>query len=304
MSDRTSSGACWMPDTEATSSGCDIEPHAPGRQHVRKFLKAPSARDRRAYVDFLKETVRKEGVEYLFPMPEVEIGILNDERDIFGGRAKVIINEPFIIDTFSDKLETAAFFKEKGFPHPRTFLLEQVSNELPFPFLLKKRYWGGAKKVVIVHDAEELAFYRKRMDDTVAQELVGSDDEEYTVGAFSDGGTAHVIAFRRSLGYGSLSKTVELVIDRGLEKMARDIAKAISLKGSINIQLRKAQGRYVPFEINPRFSSTVYLRSYFGFRDVKWWLGMIEGKKIAYEAKFKKGVAVRTLGEAFFGMAK
>jgi len=284
--------------------GCDIERYVPGRQNVNKFFNAPRASDRRAYLKFLTGIVKKESVAYIFPMPEIEIGILSEERNIFKGNPKVMINDPMIIRTFSDKFETAAFLKKSGFPHPRTFLPEELRGELVYPFLLKQRRWGGAKDVVIVHDDEEFAFYIKKGKDRVAQEIIGSADEEYTVGVFSDGRKIYSIAFRRSLGYGSLSKSVELMSDEVLDGVAADIARAVSLKGSINIQLRKKGKVYIPFEINPRFSSTVHVRHCFGFQDVKWWLDMEEGRPISYAPQYKEGVAVRTLGEAFFNMVR
>jgi carbamoyl-phosphate synthase large subunit len=51
------------------------------------------------------------------------------------------------------------------------------------------------------------------------------------------------------------------------------IAKKLELNGSINIQLRLHEGLPYIFEINPRFSSTVFIRSELGFNDVAWSLG-------------------------------
>jgi carbamoyl-phosphate synthase large subunit len=48
------------------------------------------------------------------------------------------------------------------------------------------------------------------------------------------------------------------------------VAKALQLRGSINIQLRLRDGYPYIFEINPRFSSTVVARHKLGFSDVLW----------------------------------
>ena len=47
-------------------------------------------------------------------------------------------------------------------------------------------------------------------------------------------------------------------------------ADYIDLNGSINIQLRKSMNRIAIFEINPRFSSTVFMRSLVDFNDLLW----------------------------------
>ena len=156
---------------------------------------------------------------------------------------------------------------------------------------------------MLIEDQEELAFLKKRKKDFIAQELLGDIDEEYTAAVFSDGVNVHSIAFKRLLGFGSLSKVIELVEDKAIKDLMIRIAKAASLKGTINVQMRKTARGYVLFEINPRLSSTVYVRHRFGFCDLKWWIDYREGRLIEYHQKYKKGIAIRVLDEAFFDLA-
>ena len=70
------------------------------------------------------------------------------------------------------------------------------------------------------------------------------------------------------------------------------IADELNLIGSINIQLRKSKNRIAIFEINPRFSSTVFMRSLVNFNDVLWSLGIGNPAKeyleeMHFGAKFK-----------------
>jgi hypothetical protein len=74
----------------------------------------------------------------------------------------------------------------------------------------------------------------------------------------------------------------------------------MDFKGSLNVQFRQTERGCVPFEINPRFSSTVYFRSLFGFKDVRWSLDMHEGNPIVYTPGAMKGIGVRKLGEVIF----
>ena len=48
------------------------------------------------------------------------------------------------------------------------------------------------------------------------------------------------------------------------------VAEQLDLIGSMNIQLRLTADGPRIFEINPRFSSTVYMRNLIGFSDVIW----------------------------------
>ncbi|MBU0604982.1 MAG: ATP-grasp domain-containing protein [Candidatus Omnitrophica bacterium] len=285
-------------------AGCDIDPYSAGKSMVPAFFAGPGAADGLRYRKFIEKKVREENIGYIIPTTEAEIVFFDASRVIFGKSAKVFITGSNIIKTCLDKYATALFLKNAGFLYPKTYLLDEYNGELPFPVLLKQRRGCGAKGMMVARDNDEISFYKERLKDIVVQEIIGVAEDEYTMGVFSTGSDVHSIAFRRRLGYGSLSKYAELVNDKKLERLACDVARALSLTGSINIQLRKTAAGYVPFEINPRFSSTVYLRHFFGFQDVKWWIDMEEGHKVTFNPKYKKGVAVRTIGEVFFNLKR
>ncbi len=283
--------------------GCDMDPYAAGKMGGKKFFKSPSGRRSEAYLKFLNEVIDTENIQYILPTTEVEIEFYDAHREYLRNKqVTLFINSSEAIRTFLDKYNTIRFLKKNGLPYPQTYLLESYKNELPFPLLIKMRKGWGGKGLLRIEDKYELAFYKKRVKGAIVQEIVGSSDQEYTVGVFSDGKAVHSIAFRRCLGYGSLTKVAQLVHDDTINYLVERIARASSLEGALNVQLRRVGDCYIPFEINPRFSSTVYFRHYFGFQDVKWWIDLKEGRKIEYMPKYNEGVAVRTLGETFFDL--
>lgn len=281
--------------------GCDIDPYAAGRKGVEKFFISPQASNPQEYLNFVDDLIDKEGISYILPSTEPEIEFYDTYRTHFSRKlTELIINNPIIIKTFLDKYETTNFLKQNNLPHPKTFLLEKYNNELGFPIILKPRKSWGGKRQTTISSEEELLFFKMRNKDNIIQEIVGSPDEEYTVGVFSTGKKIYSIAFKRLLGYGSLTKVAQYVYDLKLRNLAERIAELSSLKGSLNLQVRKAGSGYIPLEINPRFSSTVYIRHCFGFQDVKWWIDLKNGRDAEYIPKFKAGTAVRTIGEVFF----
>ncbi|MCP4151182.1 MAG: hypothetical protein GY757_25790, partial [bacterium] len=153
-----------------------------------------------------------------------------------------------------------------------------------------------------VKEQEELEFYLKRNDDMILQEYIPGDENEYTTGIFSDGENTQTITFRRTLAPGGFSQQVEPVDNEIIAGFLKKLTAALHFKGSLNVQFRKTVKGCVPFEINPRFSSTVYFRHYFGFKDVIWSLQMAEGKKITYTPGTKKQIGVRKFNEVFFDM--
>jgi carbamoyl-phosphate synthase large subunit len=134
---------------------------------------------------------------------------------------------------------------------------------------------------------------------------VGSESEEYTTGVFSNGSSVSVITFRRRLGYGGLSVEAKLAEEPFLEKLAEKVAAEMKLTGSINIQSRKIKDDlFMPFEINPRLSSTLLFRKKFGFDDAVWWLNSLFNKDYCYKKEFRSGVAMRFVSECYFQMEK
>jgi len=93
---------------------------------------------------------------------------------------------------------------------------------------------------------------------------------------------------------------VELVHESETQEIAEKITKACKIKGAFNVQLRKTDKGFIPFEVNARISSTVYFRHLFGFQDVKWWLDISRNKPVEYKLKYLKGIGVRMLGEVLF----
>ena len=87
------------------------------------------------------------------------------------------------------------------------------------------------------------------------------------------------------------------VVDNGdISMLCDNLARALDLRGSMNVQLRLTPRGPMVFEINPRFSSTVYLRHLLGFQDVKWAINEKQNKKISYRPPLNgtKGLRVST----------
>ncbi len=284
---------------DASLIGCDIDKYAGGRSMVDAFEVAPPARDEVNYLSFMEQMAKKYEVKYIYPATEVEIGWFDEHRHYLDDVA-ILINNKFIVGIFSDKYKTVRYLEQLGLLCPKTFLIEEYDGQLGYPFLIKQRRGSGGRGLIEVRDSDDFEFYRKRVSNAIVQEKVGTVDEEYTVGVFSDGKEDYSICFRRYLGYDNLSKLVVLADCGETEKMARTIVKSCKLEGCLNVQLRKTDRGYVPFEVNPRISSACYFRHCFGFQDVKWWLDLKEGKPINYEPKYSKGIGVRTIGEVLF----
>jgi len=291
-------------DNCALLVGCDIDSYPASRKDIDHFYVAPFASEEELFLKFVLDLCRKHDIELIIPSTEQELKVLSNNRELFeNNNIELLINSSYIIDTFLDKFKTIDFFIENGISYPRTFRVDNIKEQLEFPLILKLIESSGGKGVFIINDTLDLEYYTRRYPNSIIQEHIGEEDQEYTVGVFSDGISTYSIAFQRQLGLGGLSKKARLVSDDKLDQLVKHIAKAANLKGSINIQLRRDEhGNYIPFEINPRLSSTLAFREYFGFSDLKWWIDLMYDHKISYKATYKKGIGVKTVAETYFEM--
>ena len=286
--------------------GCDIKFYTPVFHLADKFYQAPAASDTENYLDFLKDIIKKENIEAFLPISEPEIRILNTRRKEIGTLGiKLLLNNRTIIETFLDKLITARYITSIGLIAPKTTLLREYDGSFGFPLIVKPRAGYGSKKLWILEDQNDLDYLRLKDDGClIVQEYIGSESEEYTTGVFSDGNNVSSITFRRRLGYGGLSAEAILVDEPALENLSVRIAKATGLIGGINIQSRRLDysNIFVPFEVNPRLSSTLLFRKRFGFDDAVWWLNVLFGKGYSYKKEYKSGRAIRCVSECYFDM--
>lgn len=280
--------------------GCDIKGVCPVSPILDSFFKAPAAYEQDKYMAFIKNIIISEKVNAYLPISEPEIELLSDRRDEINSLGvKLLLNNQLIINNFIDKLKTVKFLNNLGIKTPHTVLLKDYDGSLKFPVIIKPRRGYGSKRLWKIEDEEDLA-YVKRKDDgfLIVQEHIGHVEEEYTTGVFSDGRNVSSITFKRRLGFGGLSAEAIYSESPFLEQLSEKIALATGLYGSINIQSRRIdENLFVPFEINPRLSSTLPFRKYFGFDDAVWWLNSLFGEKYSYIKKFRAGKFVRYVTE-------
>ncbi len=279
--------------------GCDINDYPVGMDKVKQFWKSDLALSPE-YIENLILKCKELGITHLIPVNEEEIKVISSHANMFcNAGIKVVINHPYILDTFFDKYSTYEYLRGlDGISVPRTYQYDSFKEDGK-RYVVKLRKSCGSKFLETISKKQELEHFGINLKECIVQEYLGDAQEEYTVGVFSDGDRVAVIVFRRKLSHGYTS-FVEIIQDEGIEREAGIIAKSLNLRGYINIQLRKQDGRNYIFEINPRISGTVVFRHQLGFSDVVWWLDMLDGAKMPdYKCKYNTAIGMRELHEKF-----
>lgn len=231
-------------------------------------------------------------------------------------------NNDLTVELCSDKFESVKFLGQRGFKVPDTFLLSDDSlsdAHSSFPIIVKpRREGGGSRGVKMISSKRELEDLRRDVgelaDTWICQEYLTDSSAELTIGALShiDGSAAGATIMRRvfsnrlsihdsSEGHliSSGSSQGYFFRDAKLEACAMDMAEALGSTGPLNIQCRLKKGELVPFEINPRFSASTYLRTLAGVNEIALFVNHVSTReRIAYPTA-RQGLALRSFTERF-----
>lgn len=301
--------------------GCDISPIAYG--HYDGAFDRTMLLKREGYIDDLLSACTELEVDALVAGAEATTALIGAAADRFTAAGITVVqNNPEVVALCTDKEACFDALADHGVPIPETRRIDRDSDldGFPVPCVIKpSRDSGGSAYVFFAKTADEARLYcaylRNNGKIALAQDYVPHDAGEYTVGVLSltDGSIAGSIALRRSfanklsvaaqgdgflisLGY-SQGEIADFAEIRGA---AERIAQRIGSTGPLNVQGRLApSGEFVPFEINPRFSATTYLRTLAGFHEVDVMIRHLTGQPQRHPLRARPGWYLRTLAEIF-----
>lgn len=256
--------------------GTDLSPENSGKAVVDLFEISPSA-DSENYFLWLSSFLKMHSIEYFIPVNERELhalaSISYEELSQILGNCSLIWAGRNAVNIFEDKLATSKFLEGIGVRTPAYFLGLESINSSDFPVIVKPNRGAGSRNLFVCHTRLELEAALSLVSTPIIQKYVGDIDNEFTAAIFRNSiGETKVINFRRKLSVGATG-WAKVSPNAGIELVCEKIASSIDLNGSINVQFRLDQGQPTVFEINGRFSSTVYMRHLLGFEDLLWSLG-------------------------------
>lgn len=300
--------------------GCDVSPVAYGLYDPgfdKTYLVT-----RENYLTDVIEACHDSDVSCLVPGGEQPMLLLSSAAGRLAAEGiRLLSNSPEIISTFSDKAATFNILSKLGIAAPRTIAVATNADleHVGFPCVIKPATGsGGSAAVFLAVNLEEAMLYTdfiRRMGSTpLAQEYVGVAEGEFTIGVLSlpDRRVVGAIALRRSLdaklsvSYRGRGGIVSSGYSQGyidefpdLCRQAERIARAIGSEGPINVQGRVRDGILLPFEINPRFSASTYLRALAGFNEIEMFVRHVVKGESPVRQPLRPGWYLRTLAECF-----
>lgn len=303
-----------------TVYGCDISRFAAG--HYSDRFRDTFVVDPDHYVPSVLALCRRVRVACIVPGGEAPTTLLaRASAEVAAAGIRLAVNAASIIDICSDKARLFTRLRELRIPIPATVSVrdESAADDLPYPCVVKPATGSGGSAFVFLAAtrAEGRLYVRYLLDNgqrVVAQEYVPVDDGEFTVGVLTlpNGRLVGSVALRR-LFHAKLSVSVKTrtgLISSGysqgliddfpeIRAQAERMAAALGSVGPLNIQGRVRDGVLVPFEINPRFSASTYLRAMAGFNETDLFLQWLLHGAVPAPEPLRSGYYLRDLAEVY-----
>jgi carbamoyl-phosphate synthase large subunit len=263
-----------LADKGLTLIGSDIYADAVGQAWCDAFAQAPLTSNA-GYLEWLESIVDAHAVDLIIPGIEQDLHKLSDSRHAMEQwRSRVVLNDPRLVDLTRDKWlmheELAAIGEPARIPSYGQGDFETLASRLGLPFLLKPRRSYASKGIERVSAQADFDRHAHRLgDQLIAQPIVGSAEDEYTVAVFGDGrGRATAsMALRRTLAADGSTAKAWVCKPQGLEPVLERLCAHFKPVGPTNLQFRLDDDGWKLLEINPRISSSTSIRTAFGYNE-------------------------------------
>lgn len=209
----------------------------------------------------LRSICQRESVSIVVPLADEEL-VLASKLRMFG--VKVLAPSTTFISQCIDKYVCMTQLSNHDIPHPHTTLLcDARPDEFNFPFVVKPRRGHGSRGFAIIDGAHHFDYYMRECHDTsayIAQDML--EGEEFTVSVVVDSAnTVFAVVPKRVICKRGVTRIAVTEINDDITQLCTRIALEMHACGLFNVQLvlDKATNTPMPFEINPRFSTTTSL---------------------------------------------
>jgi carbamoyl-phosphate synthase large subunit len=286
--------------------GTDCKEYVPNHLFCDSFQTIPKAGSK-VYIEAINRLILKNAIDLIYICSEQELLYICDNFEEIPPeiRTRIVIPPLPVINICRDKFKTMQFLKDNKLPYPysriydKSISIDTQLNDFKYPLIVKKISDCGSKYLHIISSFKEFEAINHLDHTYMLQEYISGTEYTNAVyrDAFSD--EIYVISFERSLKDG-MSYEAKVVFNRDIEELCKKVATKLNLRGAINIQLRQERNKEpVIFEINPRYSSTAFMRAKFGFNDVIYAFENSVLQKTISPPQIKAGEAYRYITEYY-----
>lgn len=247
----------------------DMDPHAAGLLAADKGFVIPAG-VAPEFVPAIRRICAAEAVDVFIPLVDEE---LLAAQDLETAALRILTPRREFIETCLDKLALMRRLADAHIAVPATRRASEVTAPLERPSILKPRTGRGSRGVVRIRTSGELASALRvssyPSDGLILQDYVDGPEFTVSVVVWRDGEVQAVVPKQIIVKRGITHLAVTRRHPR-IDELCHRIQAALRADGPFNVQLRlhPESGEPLPFEINPRFSTTVSLTAAAGIEEI------------------------------------
>lgn len=277
------------------------------------------------YADFLLDYCRKNKIDVVISLFDIELPILSTLKDRFASHSiKILVGDKWLTTIANDKWKTQIFLKEHGFFSAPTylsvegFLSDHDKSLARFPVYVKPRWGMGSISVFKAEDIEELHFFYNKVKREIensylkyesAEDIIHSvliqeslPGEEYGLDVINDlEGNYQTTIIKRKLAMRSGETDAAITVNEPeLAAIGQRLANICRHPANMDVDVFYDGKKAFILEINPRFGGGYPFSHAAGVNlpkaIIKWLKGekvlMDECLKVTFDVKSMKGITI------------
>lgn len=280
--------------------GCDIYPstwHAVSKD-CDNVYQAPFATKEQEYIPFLLEVCKKEQVDCILPLTDLEIDVLNRYRNEFtDAKISVFIQSEACLNIARDKFSMFRLFKDDEYVNvPHSVCSEDLDLNFPIPAIAKPINGRSSEGLKRVTKSEELKEFIGTTNYIIQQNIPGSVfTVDYVRDSFgNDFAIPREELLRTKNGAGT---TVRVFSDELLRDTVSYIGDKLGIIGCVNMEFIFNEGKYYLIDINPRFSAGVAFSNFVGYDMITSHLESFAGGCICTSVEYQEQIICKRYKE-------
>lgn len=253
---------------------------------VDGFYQVPPALNECAFIEEILDICKKEKVEYILPLTDIEIDVFNENREIFENENIILcISSYETINVCRNKKKCSKMLKklEEVNVIPEYSVEEIEDGNIKYPIICKKVNGRSSEGLKRINNKEEFRLFLKKNDinSYLIQPFIEGD--VVAVDVVRNIKTGKCVAVPRKELLRTLNgagTTVHVFINDELEKVCINIADKLNINGCVNFEFIESDNKWYFLECNPRFSGGVKFTCMSGYNCVLNHLRCFQGKEI------------------------
>lgn len=252
---------------------------------IRTHVTPPASAGEEAYVSALLDLVRREGIDVVMPLSDLDPPLLAGHGEAFA-RAGVtlLVSAAETVARCNDKRRTFEFCRQSGLPTPDSWF-EAGEYPGPYPAIRKHILGSGSSGLERVEGPAGLAGFVAGTD--MVQPLI--EGEEFGIDILNDlqGRFVAACVKRKLLMRAGETDKAEVVDDPELEALARRISQAFRHVGNLDCDVlrRASDGALFCIDFNPRFGGGYPATHLAGFNFLRAILDMVAGRSVSLPSR-------------------